>query len=418
MSELKDLIKQPKTLRSMKHTFWSSTDYNWLDCEFNDYYIKIKASNNEEFYEIQKELNNAVINRLELSEELLSKFEFSKHSNIINYTNEWYKCMEIVFNDIICLMRDIGRFQHYTTELFIKNEVKFVEDIEVINKTIEDNENKLKDLKIEYGYMEKRAFGGCGLVPTGFDVYLNNECKIINRETGNFTTKYACCLLPTEFAEYLNNECKIIGSKTGNFTLKRLIGKQQFIKIITHGTKKPHIPNADRDYEHSIKYATEKKNTYETYKEYYNNNENYDIPINRILIKTNIFQKKGFALTYYKKKIDNTLFIEQMFNITIKRMKALFNKENVKKGDKYLTKYIRQTDFRPYEESGIECLFVKTETNYNSNYNIIKIEGLKSAYSENMCNRIWCDKKNKYVKIKDIKNSTKKNDIIKALMKL
>ena len=69
----------------MKHTNWSDTQFKRLDCEFNGYYIKVKASNNKEFYEIQKELNNAVINRLELSEELLSKFEFSEHSDTINF---------------------------------------------------------------------------------------------------------------------------------------------------------------------------------------------------------------------------------------------------------------------------------------------------------------------------------------------
>jgi len=390
MSELKDLIKEPKTLRSMKHTNWSDTQFKRLDCEFNGYYIKVKASNNKEFYEIQKELNNAVINRLELSEELLSKFEFSEHSDIINFdTNGWCKFTDIVFTEIICLMGCNGRYKYEVKELYKNYEVN-KNDIEVINKTIEDNENKLKDLKIEFGYMEKRAFGINGLVPTGLDAYLNNECKIINRENGNFT-------------------------------LKKLIGKQQFIKIITHATTPTYLDN-DRDYEHSIKYATEEilscslVKTFETYKEYYNNNENYDIPIDRILITTNIFKKKGVLVINYTKKIDNTLFIPPMFNITKKRMKAL-DKEKVKE-DKYI-ECKGQYYFKPYEENGIECLFVKPVDPYNWSlgYRVL-IDSIKYAYSENMCNSIWCCKTNKYVKSKDIKKPTKKDDIIKVLMKL
>ena len=387
MSELKDLIKEPKTLRSMKHTNWSDTHNYSLDSSVWKCYIRVKATDYADFVKTQKELNNALVKKLELSEKLLSKFALSEYNDIIYFNRVLCKDLKNVFNRIIDLMNE-----NKQSESVLKSASKYSCDtIENINKTIKDNENKISQLKTDYGIMEKQIASECKLVPTGFDALFANECRI------------SC-------EDYY----------TGEFRVERLIGKQQFIDQIKEHTKTPSLRKGE-DYEYSIKYSyVVNGDTYYS-NEYYNNNENYDISTNRLKIFKNTFLKKGVDIKYHK-DTNNTLFMERMFNITKKKMKA-WNMENVKEEDKYISQKKLQGNFIPYEENGVECLYVKlgykSDGAKNNNYNRGTLQSLKYAYSENMCSSVWCDKKNKYVKRKDIKiKPTKKDDFIKILMKL
>ena len=424
IGELKDLFSQPKTLRNMKGTKWVETEKQKAYC-LSEYYFKVKASDFGEYTAIMKSLNCAIKKGGELSEELLNNFVFSEYSDIvpiyrfnkkegsdlikslcrcfkriedkmsiISYLNWDIKQYDEYSKDIDSIKRvgknrNVNNIEEYVKETLASYKAKQNEFNESINKC----EIEIIQLKKEYDEIEQKIANEIGITPIGYEAVFRNECKI----------KYNCSV------------------RKADFKIKRLIGKEHFKQLFLQECKKPYLKTGG-DYEYYIKYEYHNEG-----KPYYLNVPNtqkseggYEVLFENMVIFNDRFLKKGVNVRNTNET--DTLFIDRMFNITEKRMKS-WNIENVKDEDKYISHKKLQNEFNPYEENGVECLYVKLGYKCNgaknNNYNRGTLESLKSAFKENNCNMVWCEKTKKYVKSKDIKKiPTKKDDLIRILMKM
>jgi hypothetical protein len=131
-----------------------------------------------------------------------------------------------------------------------------------------------------------------------------------------------------------------------------------------------------------------------------------------------VFFKKGALLADITRSEDQTLFVPTMFKVISKNEKLYT--EGLK-GEKDRKRTI-QNAFEPYEESGIEVMYVrlgyKSDGTKNGNRNRGNLECLKDTYKQNRCGELWDEKKLKWVKEKGSKMPTKKDDLVRILYKL
>lgn len=435
IKELTALIKQPKTLRSMKYTTWSNTTEH-KQYEFNDCYIMPKTENSDEFNELINELGKCVSNGGDMSEELLNKFIFSGDFCELLYAEkqkneykprpsgyceeEWsaelkklresvdnnINKMSVLFEEALkskkekynnereyeYLKRQSGdRDCRWYSEKRTKEEnaKRYEEIILRQQRTIEESENKLKENIEKYNEIQNIIVERYGIKSMTFEEREQAEIKYIYLVYSNKIYEYKHLITKSGFVKLI----------------KRLSNKIQTLKIGEESVVDLYFKHKEKgnDFESITKYAPYKKS---------------GLQLKTFITQENVFKKKGIEINDNTRDENNTLYVPKMFNIISKRNKLYtegIKGLNDNKSDEY-------KPFDPFEKCGVEVVYVrlgyKSDGTKQGNKNKGSLECLKNAYKDNMCGYEWNEKKKEYVKIKGAKMPTKKDELTQILYKV
>lgn len=421
IAELKALFETPRTLRSMKYTSWSKT--NKSEMGFTSQHIKIKAEHKQT---AMFELGKAVSEGGDLSKELLEKFVFSELAELAYEDQEQrlYKprptwCCEAVWNAELKKHNlapthdeDVGEWRttFYKTVRLInlkKDKEKCKNLIKNHFGKIEEMERKMADLNVEiknviekYDALQAKMVERYGIKSMSFEERMNAEIVENNNDVPHFDS-YNFTILCSK--SWFVKEIKRLGTKEKLSADQDSVVELKFVKKYTNG-------EINMWKWGSLPLTTEVKE---------NENSYYILRTRSIACVENVFLKKGVELpSFTKRPKDNTLFIPEMFNIIDKNEKLYT--EGLK-GEKDRKSAV-QNAFEPYEECGIEVMYVrlgyKSNGAKNGNRNRANLECLKHTYKQNRCGEKWDEKKAKYVKDKTKTTPTTKDEFCRILYKL
>lgn len=428
LTELTELIATPKTLRSMKNTNWAKHSSREVYAGYKNC-LRIKAKNNAEL--------TAIMNKW------TAWAKQGKLENIYNNADG-----DIIF----CEKWDIYDHFNNTIKADTRNaergarerveglEQKILLEKEKIKKppvfyTKEREAQAIENKKLEDAQSEARILKCEKELPNAIEEY-DRKNALLAVELGYAVIPYA-------------NAVGIERSSRGDFVM----GQKQFEKDI-----KKELRTTLKDGEECYNEIAWKHRTSDYYKrsndkiwysfmpndkEYYFENGDCFIKIHyNLTIQQQVYFKKGHALqvkgtpTVIKIangadevkpcltgiELNSTLFYAEMFSVIKKRMKS-WNTQNTTDADRFIEHKNIQGAFMPYEECGVECFYVRlgyaTDGKKLPNHNRGTLECLKSAWRENIGEATSKADKAKAKKDgKAIKMPTKKDDLIKELMKL
>ena len=428
MNELKALFHTPRTLRSMKYTNWSKTTTH--EGEGYKKHLKIIGEHEQTaIYELGKAVSGGGV----MSEELLAKFVFSEMNELVYnaeeevrykpkpswcnvevWNAEWEKRRSnqdkelIEWNRVFTLIME-GIYNK-------KNCEKTLPTIKNMSWGVSQDDNA-KKREAKTLNVEKRIAELDTAIKSGIEKYDALQVKMVER--------YGITSVP--FEEREKTDTIQHTDTSGDYNYTKLCGKTEFVNYIKAFGKKRSVLTADQDSVIELKYVI-KDNEGGRQLYYWENLPLNEVkengkPFSIIHIRNmasceNVFLKKGALLADITRADEQTLFVPKMFKVISKNEKLYT--EGLK-GEKDRKTTI-QNAFEPYEESGIEIMYVrlgyKSDGTKNGNRNRGNLECLKDTYKQNRCGEIWDEKKLKWIKDKTKKMPTKKDDLVRILYKL
>ena len=407
IKELNELFITPKTLRSMKNTSWANYSNKTIYVGYKNC-LKIKAKNDTELNVIMEKWNfwakngmisniynnidgdiifcdkwdiydNNNINVATRNEERVAREEIERHKNTI-------KTETTKINTEISLSKS-----HYTDD-YIDREKKTKKEQDVLSKQ-----------KITHAEQE---------LPKAIE----NYDRINERLAKQLNYDY----IPYEKAEFIEY-ADILGRTKQRI---HILGKKQFEKGILSQLQSRLLQKGEAVY-NGIAWKREDAEKKEWYSDMpsprelmYINGECFIKIESNLSIQQQIYKKKGVEIV--RQYLDTTdLYVAEMYNITKKRMKCWTEQNTEVETDRYIEHKKIQGAFTPYEECGIECFYVRlgyaTDGKKLPNHNRGTLECLKYAWKNNIGEPA---KANKKKGIKLAKMPTRKDDLIKDLMRL
>jgi len=346
----------------------------------------------------------------------------NEYQDIINMFNKWvmWGCrrqLENVYNNIdgdiiFCNKWDILKVAHYTKrneEHIAREDVKrlknrILKQTEYITAKCPILDDPKNQEKIKAWHENKKV---C-------DENSKKAIKEAEQELPIAIEKYDC--INKRLAEELGYDFVPYEKQDGIEVINdnEIIGQKQFETQLKSQLRVNLKPDEDflnqlrwkwDDEEHRYKKQKQKYNYPQANDCHFQNGECFIIIKNNFCVMQQIWLKKDAKLPI--NPLQDTLFIPEMFSVTRKRMKT-WNTQNV---ERFIWNTKIQGAFMPYEECGVEVFYVRL--GYSSddkklpNFNRGTLDSLK-----------WALKANDYKKKKGEKTPTKKDDIIKILLKL
>jgi len=401
LTELTELFTEPKTLRKMKGTCWAKIINNSISSGSN--ILKIKANDMNELTAVVREWNEWIEageqNRIWKNEK--GNILFCDKNDLFAYENDktTERMKRATQEQLLEHNRAINSVEHSEKTYKImancysgkKRVVEMSEDSNVVDKSViekiiennrvlfEEKEQKYKKAIEDYDRINAKL---AKELDYEFLPYLNSfDVERINNNH-----------------EYDKDNRTIYGSET----LQTLINRATKVVKIKEGEAVCNRLLWEKWDDNRNKYYSD---TPDKCPCVFRNGFCY-LSLKTAVIRQEIYLKKGVKL--HIKPSHDTLFTPEMFKVTKKRMKC-WNTQNVK--ERLIFDKRIQGAFIPYEECGVEVFYVRL--GYSSdkkklpNHNRGTLECLK-----------WALKENEYKKKKGDKVPTKKDDIIKILLKL
>jgi hypothetical protein len=409
ITELNELFITPKTLRSMKNTSWANYSNKTIYVGYRDC-LRIKAKDETELNVIMEKWNfwakNGMISNI-----------YNNIDGDIIFCNKW----DIYDNNITEALKEAKKEERVAREEIERHKNTIKTETIKLNTEIDLNKAHYTPEYIEYEKKTKkeqdeRSKQKIKNAEEELPKSIENYDRINERLANQLNYDY----IPYKEAEFI--EYADILGRTRQRT--HILGQKQFEKGILTQLKSRFLQEGEAVYNGIAwkRLDAEKKEWYSDMPSprqlIYKNGECFIEIQDNLSIQQQIYKKKGVEVV--RQFLDTTdLYVAEMFNITKKRMKCWNDQNTEIETDRYIEHKKIQGAFIPYEECGIECFYVRlgyaTDGKKLPNFNRGTLECLKYAWKSNIGEPAKA-KKQKGIKIP--KMPTKKDDLIKELMRL